>query len=493
MATSSQQHCFVCGLSNVASESQPRRRYAELTTIFKTLVMTGSFRDTIPADYLATNVETCAVCLTTIKEVFALRQEIVALQTELDGLLVTARKKLTSNPRIVSRRGRKRLNSLQPCTNQPPPPEEEEEVFFQIKEEFPDLPDFSEIIPESFEIEPSLKTPTKNDEQEQELDYFSPESQFDETGSDYSPETGNNEALICSKCGKVFRCRQHLIRHEVEVCKIPFDQSRTNIKFHSCHECDRHFSSKTHLARHLHRIHNLEIPLTTHETEKDPTNLSCSKCGKTFTTRPHVIRHEVEVCKLPVPVDPNLTRLKFHPCDQCDRKYTSKTQLARHINSFHNLDEEASESGLDSSQGSSLLPPKLDSDINHVPDSVPISPQIPHPLGNSHPCSKCGKVLSKYSLRISHEVTVCKIPYTDADLARMGLRFHRCDQCERQFINKNDLVKHTNMHNGLKPYQCEACGKSYSQSSQLSTHRKMHCNTSKNMKKQKLQKNMLKY
>lgn len=100
MATSSQQHCFVCGLSNVASESQPRRRYAELTTIFKTLVMTGSFRDTIPADYLATNVETCAVCLTTIKEVFALRQEIVALQTELDGLLVTARKKLTSNPRI---------------------------------------------------------------------------------------------------------------------------------------------------------------------------------------------------------------------------------------------------------------------------------------------------------------------------------------------------------------------------------------------------------
>lgn len=95
------QHCFVCGLSKLASLTQPRRRYGELTTIFKALLMLTPLRDMIPPlvyDNFTTNVETCTDCLSTIKEVCALRQEISNLQTELDGLLDRARIKLTNYP-----------------------------------------------------------------------------------------------------------------------------------------------------------------------------------------------------------------------------------------------------------------------------------------------------------------------------------------------------------------------------------------------------------
>lgn len=89
--------CFICGLSDLASESQPRRRYAELTTIFKTLVMTTDLRKKLDGSVYSdftTNIESCATCLTTIKEVCALHQEIVTLQTDMHRLFEGARVKL---------------------------------------------------------------------------------------------------------------------------------------------------------------------------------------------------------------------------------------------------------------------------------------------------------------------------------------------------------------------------------------------------------------
>ncbi|OXA40665.1 hypothetical protein Fcan01_24573 [Folsomia candida] len=85
MATDDGGPCFVCGSGALASRAQPRRRYAELTTLFKTLVMTTELRKklggtSVYADF-ATNVESCATCLTTIRDVYDLRQEIVTLQT----------------------------------------------------------------------------------------------------------------------------------------------------------------------------------------------------------------------------------------------------------------------------------------------------------------------------------------------------------------------------------------------------------------------------
>lgn len=89
--------CFICGLPDLASEAQPRRRYAKLTTLFKTLLMTTDLQknlaDSVYADF-TTNIESCTNCLTTIRDVYDLRQEIIILQAQLDVLLEGARIKL---------------------------------------------------------------------------------------------------------------------------------------------------------------------------------------------------------------------------------------------------------------------------------------------------------------------------------------------------------------------------------------------------------------
>lgn len=92
MATKGDPSCFVCGSADLSSQAQPRRRYAKLTTLFKTLVMTADVPQKLGGS--SDLVESCAACLAMIKDVYDLRQEIVSLQTQLDALLEGARLKL---------------------------------------------------------------------------------------------------------------------------------------------------------------------------------------------------------------------------------------------------------------------------------------------------------------------------------------------------------------------------------------------------------------
>jgi uncharacterized Zn-finger protein len=50
----------------------------------------------------------------------------------------------------------------------------------------------------------------------------------------------------------------------------------------------------------------------------------------------------------------------------------------------------------------------------------------------------------------------------------------KCEQCEKSFSKKSDMVRHMTVHSGAKPYTCHQCNKSFSDNSNLRSHIKLH-------------------
>ena len=222
----------------------------------------------------------------------------------------------------------------------------------------------------------------------------------------------------CQFCGKIFRFRNSMLRHERKHSGLRFE----------CNHCSGSYTTKYHLHRHNCKAKEANPDYTLNR-------ILCTQCGQGFTTnqslREHFERQHGEG------VAPLL-------CPDCGKGFYGKSSLKRHLKTACVSREQlmCSICAKEFQRKSAL--------VNHMRS---------HQERPGFACSGCGTLFSNKRSMVNH------IHQSHPELReefKPPNKTEICNVCDLVLSSRRQLKQHKVDHHGLSyPYKCDKCGQGY--------------------------------
>ena len=279
-------------------------------------------------------------------------------------------------------------------------------------------------------------------------------------------DLSENESLIhtSTKLHKGTFCSETSKSHENEQPDISDGK-------HQCTECNRNFTLRSFLNRHINYAHRTKKALGSGPDKSDQENFQCNICNKTLISKNNLKEH----MRIHNP------DLQFE-CPYCHKKCTHRTNLQRHIKAVHTNDrpfkctkcnkayveKRALQRHLKSCSGSCVV--EDDNNINRHNVTEETYATF-FDKTNERKCAKCG------------EEFACVVKLKTHILRHLNAKPYQCDKCKKRFQRTDTLKQHLKTHTEQKHlktltkqkiFQCAKCDKAFSSVTQLKDHIFVH-------------------
>ncbi|XP_061724938.1 zinc finger protein 420-like isoform X2 [Cydia pomonella] len=178
-------------------------------------------------------------------------------------------------------------------------------------------------------------------------------------------------------------------------------------------------------------------------TQHDARVYICRTCDKVLRRRDHYIAHVAQHAT----ENSSQDKSKFHECDVCHKKYSSKTLLMEHMN-LHNGQRPYT---------CRICHKSFASKYTHQ-SHLKTHLDRPRPFK----CESCGKCFFTLQNLNQHHKT------------HSGIKEFECNICGKAFGTQHNLEMHGVVHSGQKPFVCGVCGKGFARRAEVKDHMRIH-------------------
>ncbi|KAG7166158.1 zinc finger protein 721-like [Homarus americanus] len=250
---------------------------------------------------------------------------------------------------------------------------------------------------------------------------------------------------FCDDCSQSFDIEDDWLDHREVGCAV---KNTTRIHTNKRHRCTYYGTRQN----------------KTYDGKSEGKRYCCHHCRKLFKTIGARNDHVRNLHK----------GLRPHRCDQCDKQFYRKFNLAVHKRKHSS----------DRPHECKICHKRFKSSV-----SVKIHMEI-HSDKRPFMCENCGKVFKTLSVLESHRTihtgetkfkcNMCGKSYRyRASLfvhmrTHTGQRPYSCNHCTASFMVKSHLTEHLRIHTGERPFECEFCEACFSRSISLKKHLKSH-------------------